>query len=69
MRLVVSEISFRVIADALLIHGHSGYRDDHPFQQMLRDVIGFEIIAGTEQILKLIVAQRIIGKAAVPDGL
>jgi hypothetical protein len=27
--------------DALLIHGHSAYSDDHPFQQMFRDVLAF----------------------------
>lgn len=63
------KLAFDVIANALLIHGHSGYSDDHPFQQMLRDVTGFEIIAGSEQILKLIIAERIIGKAAVPASL
>ena len=27
--------AYRIIEDALLIHGHAGYSDDHPFQQML----------------------------------
>lgn len=63
------KVAFRVIEDALLIHGHTGYSGELPFQQMLRDVIAFEIIAGTEQILKLIIAQKVIGKVAVPDGL
>jgi cyclohexanecarboxyl-CoA dehydrogenase len=63
------KVAFKVIEDALLIHGHTGYSNDLPFQQMLRDVTGFEIIAGTEQILKLIIAQRVIGKVAVPVGL
>jgi cyclohexanecarboxyl-CoA dehydrogenase len=63
------KVAFKVIEDALLIHGHSGYSDDLPFQQMLRDVTGFEMIAGTEQILKLIIAQRVIGKVAVPLDL
>jgi cyclohexanecarboxyl-CoA dehydrogenase len=63
------KIAFRVIEDALLIHGHSGYSDDLPLQQMLRDVIAFEIIAGTEQLIKLIVAQNVIGSVAVPDNM
>lgn len=63
------KIAFQVIEDALLIHGHAGYSNDHPFQQMLRDVIAFEIIAGSEQILKLTIAQRIIGRIAIPDGM
>jgi cyclohexanecarboxyl-CoA dehydrogenase len=63
------KVAFQVIENALLIHGHAGYSDDHPFQQMLRDVAAFEMIPGSEQILKLIIAQRVIGKVAVPDEL
>jgi cyclohexanecarboxyl-CoA dehydrogenase len=63
------KVASQVVGDALLIHGHAGYIVDHPFQQMLRDVIAFEIIAGSEQILKLIIAQRTIGKTAVPNAL
>jgi len=63
------KVAFQAIGNALLIHGHAGYSDDLPFQQMLRDVTAFEIIAGSEQILKLIIAQSIIGKAAIPDVL
>jgi len=58
--------AYRVIEDALLIHGHIGYTDDQPFQQMLRDVLAFEMIAGTRQALQLLIAEDVIGKAAVP---
>ncbi len=63
------KVAFKVIEDALLIHGHTGYSDDLPFQQMLRDVTAFELIAGTEELLKLIIAQKTIGKVAVPSPL
>ncbi len=62
------KVAFKIIEDALLIHGHTGYSEDLPLQRMLRDVTAFEIIAGTEQILKLIIAQRVIGKGALPEG-
>lgn len=62
-------IAYQVIHNTLLIHGHAGYSDDHPFQQMLRDVVGFEMISGTEQILKLIIGYEAIGKMAVPDSV
>jgi len=63
------KVAFQAIEDALLIHGHSGYSEDLPFQQMLRDVTAFEMMAGTEEILKLTVAQIVIGKAALPVNL
>ena len=58
--------AYRIIEDTLLIHGHSGYSDDHPIQQMLRDVLAFQMIAGTGQTLQLVIAEDVIGKAAVP---
>ena len=61
--------AYRIIEDALLIHGHSGYSDDHPFQQMLRDVLAFQIIAGTEQMLQLAIAVDVIGKVALPKEM
>ena len=61
--------AYQIIEDALLIHGHAGYSDEYPFQQMLRDVIAFEMIGGTEEANKLIIARRVIGKGAIPDSL
>jgi cyclohexanecarboxyl-CoA dehydrogenase len=61
--------AYRIIEDALLIHGHSGYSDDHPFQQMLRDILAFEMIPGTGQMLKLLVAEDVIGTAAIPNEM
>ena len=61
--------AYKIIEHALLIHGHAGYSDDHPFQQMLRDIIAFEIIGGTENIMKLVIAEKVMGKIAIPDQL
>ncbi len=59
--------SSQAIQNALLIHGHAGYCDDHPFERMLKDVLGFEMISGTEGILKLIVGSETIGSVAMPE--
>jgi len=61
--------AYKIIEDSLLIHGHAGYSEDYPLQQMLRDVVAFEIIGGTEEAMKLIIAQEVIGKRAIPDAL
>ncbi len=57
-----------VIHQCLLTHGHSGYANDLPHQQRLRDVIGLEIGDGTAQIMKLIVAREKVGRVAVQYG-
>jgi len=59
--------SSQAIQNALLIHGHAGYCDDHPFERMLKDVLGFEMISGTEGILKLIIGNETIGSVAMPE--
>jgi cyclohexanecarboxyl-CoA dehydrogenase len=63
------KIAYQVVQDSLLTHGHAGYCDDHPFQQMLRDLVAFEMIAGTEQMLKLIISRDITGPVGVPDAV
>ena len=58
------ELCARVLHQCLLLHGHMGFSLDLPHQQRMRDVIGLEIGDGTAQIMKLLVAREIIGKAA-----
>ncbi len=60
------ELSAHVIHQCLLLHGHLGFSLELPHQQRLRDVIGLEIGDGTAQIMKLVVARELLGKAARP---
>jgi len=59
------KVCVEIIHQCLLIHGHYGYSQDHPHEQRLRDVLGWEIGDGTAQIQKLIIARDLIGKALV----
>lgn len=61
------KLGYDVIKDALLIHGHTGYSDDLPLERMLRDITAFRIIGGSDQLMKLIIASKAIGRTAVPD--
>jgi cyclohexanecarboxyl-CoA dehydrogenase len=63
------KIAYNVIKDALLIHGHTGYTDELPLERMLRDVTAFEIIGGSDQLMKLIIAYKAMGTIAVPDDI
>lgn len=58
------ELAAKVIHQCILLHGHLGFSLDLPHQQRLRDVIGLEIGDGTAQVMKSIVAQELMGKAA-----
>ncbi|MCA0423004.1 MAG: cyclohexanecarboxyl-CoA dehydrogenase [Proteobacteria bacterium] len=57
------KLAFEVVQSCLLMHGHSGWCVDLPFEQRLRDVLGLQIGDGTAQIMKLIIAREAL-KAA-----
>jgi cyclohexanecarboxyl-CoA dehydrogenase len=50
----------------LLLHGHRGYSKELPIQQRLRDVIGWQIGDGAEELMKLIVARELAQRGASP---
>ncbi|MFZ1153927.1 MAG: acyl-CoA dehydrogenase family protein [Solirubrobacteraceae bacterium] len=51
---------------ALLTLGHSGYSEELPAGQRIRDLIGLEIGDGTAQIAKLVLARELLGRAYAP---
>ena len=56
------KLSFDVINQCLLAHGHTGYGEDLPFGQRLRDVLGLQIGDGTAQIMKNIITRETLKK-------
>lgn len=56
------KLAFDVVKQCLLAHGHTGYGEDLPLAQRLRDVLGLQIGDGTAQIMKNIVARESIPK-------
>jgi cyclohexanecarboxyl-CoA dehydrogenase len=55
-----------VIRQCLVLHGHYGYSRELPIEQRLRDVIGWQIGDGAENVMKLIVARELFGKEILP---
>lgn len=51
----------RAIHDVLLIFGWKGYSEMKPIEQRFRDAIGLQIVDGTAEIMKLIIAREILG--------
>ncbi|MBI5446197.1 MAG: acyl-CoA dehydrogenase family protein [Deltaproteobacteria bacterium] len=60
-------VAYKTLQDTLLTHGHAGFSDDYPFEQMWRDIVGLELISGTEAMLKLAISRELSGRAGVPD--
>lgn len=51
------KVSYDIIQQCLLTHGHGAYSDEYPFGQRLRDVLGLQIGDGTAQIMKMVIAR------------
>lgn len=52
---------FDVCHEALLMHGHVGYSDEHPAQRRLRDVLAADIGEGMANVQRIILARKLIG--------
>jgi alkylation response protein AidB-like acyl-CoA dehydrogenase len=45
---------------ALQIYGGYGYLKDYPIEQYLRDIRVHQILEGTNQVMRMLVARRIL---------
>lgn len=59
-KIFTSEASIKVVSDALQVFGAAGYSRRNPLERMYRDVRMFTIGGGTAQILRTVVASRIL---------
>ncbi|MEO2279397.1 acyl-CoA dehydrogenase family protein [Pseudoalteromonas pernae] len=55
-----TDVGVKVCDDALQIHGGYGYIKEYPLERHLRDVRVHQILEGTNEIMRLIVARRIL---------
>jgi len=59
-KLYTSEMAVKVTNDALQLHGAAGYARDLPLERLVRDARMFTIAGGTAQILRTVVATRLL---------
>jgi alkylation response protein AidB-like acyl-CoA dehydrogenase len=60
-KIFASEAAIRIVNEALQMFGARGYSRDLPLERMARDVRMFTIGGGTAQILRTLVASRMLG--------
>ncbi|RBQ18271.1 acyl-CoA dehydrogenase [Spongiactinospora rosea] len=56
------QLAVQAVNDCIVIHGHTGWSNEMPLQQLLLDVSGLQIGDGTPQIQKLVIARELIGR-------
>ncbi|MFC3031286.1 acyl-CoA dehydrogenase family protein [Pseudoalteromonas fenneropenaei] len=59
-----TDVGFKVCDDALQIHGGYGYIKEYPLERHFRDVRVHQILEGTNEIMRVIIARRILAEGA-----
>src|SRR3954452_21273125 len=56
-----TDIGFKVANDALQLHGGYGYLSEYGIEKIVRDLRVHQILEGTNEIMRVIVARKLIG--------
>ena len=59
-----TDVGFQVCNEALQIHGGYGYIKEYPLERHVRDVRVHQILEGTNEIMRVIIARRLLSEAA-----
>lgn len=62
-----TDIGFKVCNEALQLHGGYGYLKEYPIERYLRDVRVHQILEGTNEIMRVITARRILQDGATEE--
>ncbi|MFU0503305.1 isobutyryl-CoA dehydrogenase [Pseudaminobacter sp. NGMCC 1.201702] len=58
----VTDIGFGIANDALQLHGGYGYLHDYGVEKLVRDLRVHQILEGTNEIMRVIIARALIGR-------
>ncbi|MCX8116983.1 MAG: acyl-CoA dehydrogenase family protein [Desulfobacterota bacterium] len=61
-----SDMAMKVTTDAVQIYGGMGYTKWHPVEKLMRDAKVIQIYEGTAQIMRLIIARRLLQEVEPP---
>ena len=57
---LATDVGFSVVNDALQLHGGYGYLMDYPVERILRDLRVHQILEGTNEIMRVIIARGLL---------
>jgi alkylation response protein AidB-like acyl-CoA dehydrogenase len=55
-----TDMGFKIANDALQIHGGYGYLKDYPLERIVRDLRVHQILEGTNEIMRVIIAKDVL---------
>lgn len=59
-----TDMGFQICLDAQQIHGGYGYLKDYPLERLVRDTRVHQILEGTNEIMRVIIARQLLEKGA-----
>ncbi len=63
-----TDIGFKVCNEALQIHGGYGYIKEYPIERYVRDTRVHQILEGTNEVMRLIIARRLLSEHVTELG-
>ena len=57
-----TDSGFEIANEALQIHGGYGYLADYEVERIVRDLRAHQILEGTNEIMRLIIARQMMGR-------
>ena len=57
---LATDAGFAIVNEALQLHGGYGYIREYPIERYLRDLRVHQILEGTNEIMRVIVARRLL---------
>jgi alkylation response protein AidB-like acyl-CoA dehydrogenase len=55
-----TDMGFKIANDALQLHGGYGYLKDYPIERIVRDLRVHQILEGTNEIMRVIIAKDLL---------
>ena len=62
-KLFVTDIGIKVANEALQLHGGYGYLSEYGIEKIVRDLRVHQILEGTNEIMRLIIARKLVAEA------
>ena len=60
---LATDSGFEVCNEALQLHGGYGYLCDYPIERVFRDLRVHQILEGTNEIMRVIIARRLLAES------
>ena len=60
-KLICTNVAMSITTNAVQLHGGYGYLQDLPIERFVRDLRVHQILEGTNEIMRVIVARRLLG--------